>query len=28
MTGRGCVDFGHAALWGMLGLLVEKMSEE
>ncbi len=22
---RGCVDFGHAALWGMLGLLVEKM---
>lgn len=22
---RGCVDFGHAALWGMLGLLVEEI---
>src|SRR5271166_6453024 len=23
---RGCVNFGHAALWGMLGLLVERVS--
>lgn len=22
---RGCVDFKHAALWGMLGLLAEKL---
>lgn len=22
---QGCVDFGHAALWGMLGLVVEKL---
>lgn len=24
-SSRGCVDFGHATLWGMLGLLVEKI---
>jgi uncharacterized membrane protein len=26
--GAGCVDFEHAALWGMLGLLVERLQSE